>query len=96
VDATFIESLNSVVTRRIAGNDENIKGRSIYREVKSITKEMIILRAMQTSSNAVGIGKIRIARIPTRAIGIVNPCNEEFLAFRAPAVAAMLPCPLSP
>jgi hypothetical protein len=73
VDATFIERRKRVVTRRIAGNDENISGRSIYREVKRIIREITILIAMQTSRSAVGSGKIRIARTQTRATGINNP-----------------------
>jgi hypothetical protein len=65
-----MESLKSVVTSRIAGNDENIRGLSMYRDVKRTIRESVMFIAMQTSSSAVGSGKMRIARIPTRATGM--------------------------
>jgi hypothetical protein len=60
----------SVVTSSIAGNDENIRGRSMYKDVNNMIKEIVIFSAIQTSSNTVGIGKIRIANIPTNATGM--------------------------
>jgi predicted transcriptional regulator len=58
-----------VVTSRIAGNDENLRGFSTYKEVKRIISETTIFSAIHTSRIAVGNGKIRIAKIPTIAAG---------------------------
>jgi hypothetical protein len=92
VEATFIASRNSVVTRRIAGNDENISGRSIYRDVKRIMREIVILSAIQTSRIGVGNGKIRIAKIPTRATGMNSPRRPAFLNGIPAANAFVILC----
>jgi hypothetical protein len=69
VEATFMAKRKSVVTRRIAGNDENLSGFSTYKEVKRMISETTMLSAIHTSRIAVGNGKIRIAKIPTIAAG---------------------------
>jgi hypothetical protein len=69
VEATFMAKRKRVVTKRIAGNDENLSGFSTYKEVKRIISETTILSAIHTSRIAVGNGKISIAKIPTIAAG---------------------------
>jgi hypothetical protein len=78
---------NNVVTSKIAGKEENMRGRSIYREVKSTMSETIILSAIQTSSTAVGRGKISIARMNTRESGIRRLFSPLFPSIMLPATA---------
>jgi hypothetical protein len=70
VEATFIPSRNKVVTSNKAGKEENINGLSMYKELNKITRDTVMLIAIQTSRTIVGIGKIRIVRTPIRTIGI--------------------------
>jgi hypothetical protein len=66
-----------------------MSGRSIYKEVKRTMREIIILRAIHTSSTAVGRGKIKMAKIATSAIGINNPGTLPPPNFILPTAVAM-------
>jgi hypothetical protein len=64
----------------------------MYRDVNKMMSETVILSAIQTSRIGVGNGKIKIAKIPTSAVGMSNPRIPPALIFSVPAIAlAIIP-----
>jgi len=70
----------------MAGNEENISGRSMYREENITTSETVILIAIHTSNIAVGSGKSKIARIAVIETGITRCFHPTIPAFAGGAL----------
>jgi len=70
VEATFRDSRNSVISKRIDGKADSSNGRATYILASRITRAIVILKDSSKSSIMVGSGTTMNTRIPTTATAI--------------------------
>jgi len=65
-----MDKRNKVVIKSIAGKDEKFRALSIYKDTNKTIREIVIFKAIQTSSSPVGSGNSMMHKINMRAHGI--------------------------